>query len=81
MARHLNAYMILRGKEEHLGLLYLRNDRVIVMINNVRDAADLGPLKSFRSQHCEPEADIKVFPRELVNEMRLMTVRGGMREQ
>lgn len=74
MERRLNGCMIRTGREEHLGFLFLENERVVVIINNAREAAELGPLKSFRTQHCEPEADIKVFPRGMVTEIRPMTV-------
>lgn len=50
-----------------IGELYLENERVVILLNNiVSNMADLGPLRSVRYKHVEPEADVWVFPRESV---------------
>jgi hypothetical protein len=50
----------------YIGIDYLDNERVLVLLNNIVDRADLGPLQTVRHNHVEPEADILVIPREQV---------------
>lgn len=38
----------------------------VVLLNNLREGADLGPVKPIRRRHLEPEADIRVVPRHMV---------------
>lgn len=49
--------------------LYMDNDRVVVLLNNLRQDADLGPLEPVRKRHILPEADILVIPRKDVAEI------------
>jgi hypothetical protein len=59
------------GRSRLIGALYLENERVVVVLNTVSSAADLGELKTIREEHVEPEADIWVFPRDQVTVQRL----------
>jgi hypothetical protein len=52
-------------------LLYFENEHSVVLLNNVTEEADLGPLKSIRRRHIEPEADVSIFPRKEVDEIVL----------
>lgn len=35
----------------------------VVLLNSVCEDADLGPLKSFREEHIDPEADLHIIPK------------------
>ena len=50
------------GNLECCGYLYMNNERVTVVINNICEDTYLGPLKNKREKHIEPEADIMIFP-------------------
>ncbi len=53
------------------GFLYMKNERVVVLLNNVVSTADLGPLKSVRRNHVDPEAYIRVFPAAQVKSIQI----------
>jgi len=48
------------------GLLYRQTKRHVILVNNVRERADLGSLKRIRRKHLDPEATVIVIPRETV---------------
>jgi hypothetical protein len=55
-----------------VGILYFQTDRHVVLLNNVVAEADLGRLKSRRSRHFEPEADVTVIPQEEVTSVEFL---------
>ena len=55
-----------------VGLLYLENERVVILLNNLIENADLGPIKSIRIEHIEPEASITIIPRDQVTAIEIM---------
>jgi hypothetical protein len=63
------------GNSFYFGGLYMRNERVLVLINNECSAADLDrKWKKIRYDHVEPEADIRVLPTRKVDKIE------GLRE-
>ena len=60
---HLPACVVSSDKASHVGALYLATDSVLVLLNNINSQADLGPLKSVRNVHIEPEVDILILPK------------------
>jgi hypothetical protein len=57
---------------ETFGLLYFENERVVVLLNNLVQEADLGPIKYFCNKHVEPEATIVVIPRDQVRAIKIL---------
>ncbi len=55
-----------------IGLLFMENERVVVILNDIRSAADLGPLKPIRREHIDPEANVWVLPRDQVEEIQIL---------
>ena len=53
--------IVLCGKVLHSGIFYFETDKFIVLLNNASIEADLGPLKSIKEQHIEPELEILVL--------------------
>jgi hypothetical protein len=51
------------GSIRHLGRLLFKTAEFIVLINNWVDGTDVGPLKTIRRRHVEPECDVTVLPR------------------
>jgi hypothetical protein len=59
-------------KWRSVGLLYLENERVIVLLNNLVEKADLGPIRYIRDEHIEPEASITIIPRAQVTAIEIL---------
>lgn len=53
-----------------VGALYFETELSVVLLNNLVEGADLGPLAPLRSHHVAPEATITIIPREDVCELR-----------
>lgn len=51
------------------GMLFMRNERVVVLLNNLCTDADLGPLSSLRDRQIDPEADLYVIPANQVTQV------------
>jgi hypothetical protein len=45
-----------------IGFIYLRTEKILVLLNHITEGADLGPLRAVRKKHIEPEAYIMIFP-------------------
>ncbi len=60
------------GKSEYMGFLYMRNEHVVVLLNNLVEKADLGPLRSIRHDYVEPKADILIFPYQRVDAINIL---------
>ena len=58
------AAVVRRGSRSTVGLLYFQTDDYVVLLNNVAGDAELGPLRSRRNIHLEPEANITIIPME-----------------
>jgi hypothetical protein len=69
--RRLTTATVTSGRRIAYGYLYIVNDRVVVLLNNVSSKADLGPLRTKRTQHVEPEADVRIFPRSAVHHIEI----------
>ncbi len=75
--QHTQICAVSDGQFKHIGYLYMENERVIVLLNNIVEKADLGPLQSIRNVHIEPEADILILPRgqiEMIETLELEPV-------
>lgn len=59
---------------DSVGMLFLDTDRFIILINNVRESADYGPLRPFRDGHLVPECDVTIFPKGIVREISKIDV-------
>jgi hypothetical protein len=58
------------GNSFYIGCLYMKNERVLVLVNNLCSAADLNrKWKKMRYDHVEPEADIRVLPTRKVDKI------------
>ena len=58
------------GNSFYIGHLYMKNERVLVLVNNLSSAADLDrKWKKMRYDHVEPEADIRVLPTRKVDKI------------
>ena len=60
------------------GVLFMRNERVVVLLNNLCVDADLGPLSSVRDHQIDPEADLYVIPADRVTQIRSLRDREAM---
>ena len=58
------------------GFLYLQTDRIVVLLGTVTASADLGPLKTCRTHHIEPECSVFVYPRTAVRAIRRFVAHG-----
>ena len=67
----LRTCQITIGNHKRVGFLYFQNEHSVVLLNRVTEMADLGPLKSIRRRHNEPEADVWIFPRKEIGEIIL----------
>lgn len=54
------------------GLFFAKTKRFVVLLNNVRQKAQLGRLQRTRYEHIEPEADIHIFPRTAVTRLQIL---------
>ena len=68
----LQACVVLDNKSVYYGFLYMQNERIVVLLNNLVDNAELGPLQNIRREHIEPEADILILPRRQVNTIKIL---------
>jgi len=60
---------------QYRGFLYTKNERVVVLLNNLVEGADLDPLYNIRYKYVEPEADMIIIPIHQVNEIAIDTWR------
>jgi hypothetical protein len=60
------------GKVHHTGFLFMENERVVILLNNIVAGAELGLLQNIRYEHIEPEADIFILPRSQVDSIELI---------
>ena len=60
------------GRWSSIGLLYLENKRVVILLNHLVEKADLGPIKYVRNEHVEPEASIIIIPRNQVTAIEML---------
>lgn len=51
------------------GQLYIKNSRVVVLLNNLCTSADLGPLAPKRDHQVVPEADLYIIPATQVTDV------------
>jgi hypothetical protein len=56
----------------HIDFLYLENERVVVLLNNIPDNAYLDPFKQIRDKHIIPEAHIMIIPREIIDNILMI---------
>ena len=68
----LQPCVVLGNKSVYTGFLYMQNERVVILVNNLVDNAELGPLQNIRRKHIEPEADILILPRRQVNTIKIV---------
>lgn len=59
-------------RSESVGALFMKTRTHIVLINSIREGADLGPIKKVKTRHLEPEALVYVIPKRLVEDVRLL---------
>ncbi len=55
-----------------VGLLYIENERVVVLLNNLVEKADLGSIRFIRDEHIEPEASIIIIPRSQITDLQVL---------
>jgi hypothetical protein len=53
-----------------VGLLYMQNERVVVLLNHVRQGADLRPRWSRRVKTIVRDADARIIPRASISRIR-----------
>jgi hypothetical protein len=61
--RRLRPVVVRAGAVMHMGLLLFETNKFIVLLNNMVEGADVGPLRSVRTEQFEPECDVLVLPR------------------
>ena len=71
MNKTLHPCCVVAGHTLYWGVLYMENERVVVLLNNLAEKADLGPLQDIRRDHIEPEADIVILPRGKVDAIEI----------
>jgi len=54
------------------GMLFLQTKNHIVVVNNVSEKTNLGPLQRLRREHLDPEATVVVIPRRTVEGIELL---------
>lgn len=60
------------GRLTRAGFMYMKNRRVVVLLNNLSGRADLGRLKKVRHHHVEPEAHIWICPRDRIESVKIL---------
>ncbi len=55
-----------------VGELFMKTRTHIVLINGIRQGADLGPIKKVKTRHIEPEGLVYVIPRRLVEDVQFL---------
>ncbi len=60
------------GKFKSIGLLYFENERVVILLNNLTNKADLGPIMDICNDYVEPEASIMIIPRDQVMTIEIL---------
>ncbi len=60
------------SSEVIIGMIYLATPRQFVLVNHLSSGADLGPLRTIRREHIEPEAFIQVIPRVVVQHIQML---------
>jgi hypothetical protein len=55
---------VVSGRWKYVGFLYIRNERVVVLLNSFPSNIDLGPLRPVKKSHIEPEALIDFYIRK-----------------
>jgi hypothetical protein len=55
-----------------VGALFMETTTHIVLLNNVREGLDLGPVRPVRAQHMDPEADVWVIPAAIVEAVHFL---------
>lgn len=59
-------------KFKSIGLLYLENERFVILLNNLIKNTDLGPIKSISNDYVEPEASIMIIPHDQVTTIEIL---------
>ena len=72
MNKTLQPCCVVAGRTSYCGVLYMENERVVVLLNNLAEKAYLGPLQDIRRDHIEPEADIVILPRGKVDAIEIL---------
>lgn len=80
MAR-IRPAVVRRRHSATVGLLYFQTGTHVVLLNNVAERANLGPLRARRDTHLEPEANIIIIPKELDMTVALLEARSGQRRR
>lgn len=72
----MNTCCVVTDGFQHIGYLYMENERVVVLLNGLVEGAELGPLQVLRDKYIEPEADlILILPRSHVKEIQILEER------
>jgi hypothetical protein len=59
---------VVRGKDfSTVGYLFMETPGHVVLLNNVREGLDLGPVKPVRTEHVDPEVYVRVIPKSMVD--------------
>lgn len=56
-----------------IGFLFAITGNHMILLNNIRERADIGSLKKIRWHHINPEADITVFPGTTIKKIRFLS--------
>jgi len=59
-------------KFKSIGFLYFKNDRVVILLNDLTNKANLGPIKDICNNYVEPEASIMIIPRDQVMDIEIL---------
>jgi len=62
------------GKYRIVGELFVETKHHYVLINDVRSGIDLGPLKSIKEKHIDPECSVSVFQKAIVDRITKLRV-------
>jgi hypothetical protein len=57
---------------EVMGFLFAKTKTRVILLNHLRNGAQLGRLQNIRRHHVEPEAEILVFPLDAVKKIRFL---------
>jgi hypothetical protein len=74
---HPKAAVVKKGRTVTAGLLYFQTASYVVLLNNMATKADLGPLRSRRDIHLEPEANITIIPKDSETKVELIEASRG----
>lgn len=73
MTEKFHPCVVSTSRSHHVGLLFLRNERVVVLLTHINEMADLRRSWKTYSNRFAPEANILILPRKEVKAIQMQS--------